>query len=159
MKTEKLVLLLFIFSFFACNNTGESTEKNADSAKVEIHVNAEEHAEATSGLSLNNGAKWKTDESTRNHVQKVSVTIDSFNKKSNPDVSEYQLFAAEMETEVNALIKDCRMTGPDHDALHQWLQPILKSVNDLKKVQTIEEGQHNVQMLTEQVQKFNIYFN
>ena len=159
MKIEKLVLLLFIFSFYACNNSGVSTGKSADSAKTEEHAEAQNHAEAESALSLNNGAKWQTDESTRNHVKKVSAALGSFNGKSNPHVSEYQSFASEIQTEVNALIKDCKMIGPDHDALHQWLQPVLKSVSDLKKVQTIEEGQHNVQMLTEQVQKFNIYFN
>lgn len=154
MKTGNFILLLFIFAFSSCTNRGDSTGTGADSAKDKHAV-----AEATTGLFLNNGAKWNTDESTRNHVQTISTIIDNFNKKPNANVTEYHSFASELENEVNTLIKDCNMTGPDHEALHQWLQPVLKGVNNLKKVQTKEEGQHEVQMLTEQVQQFNIYFN
>lgn len=150
MKTQ-LILFIFTFVFYGCSNPEVSTGSK-DSMATENHI--EQH----SGLSLNNGAKWQTDESTRSHFQKASSILDKFKQNENPDTSDYKSVAQEMQNELDGLIKDCRMTGPDHDALHKWLEPVLKSVNHLKKVQSRDEGRQVLEILNEEVGKFKQYF-
>ena len=156
MKLKKIIILLFLLSFYACNNSSSTTDKIADS----VHgVPPGDHKEDASALSLNNGKKWKSDESTRNHVMKLSEMIRSFNGRANNSSSDYRRFAAEVQTELDGLIKDCRMSGPDHDALHLWLEPILKQVAELKTDPAAEKATEIVQAITKDVDLFNQYFN
>ena len=156
MKLNKIIILLFIVSFYACNNSGSSTDKITDSVQ---DVPAGDHTEHASALSLNNGKKWKSDESTRNHVMKLSEMIRVFNGSAKNSSSDYQRFAAEIQTELDGLIRDCRMSGPDHDALHLWLEPILKQVAELKTDPAEEKAKEIVQALRKDVDLFNQYFN
>ena len=161
MKYRSLIMLFLVTVFFACNNAPEKTEKvpgtNA-TEKPEEHAN-EGHDEHTSPLALNNNAKWQTDESTRTHALKLNADADAFTTKANADVAAYHAFAGEMQKELEALISDCKMQGPTHEALHLWLEPVLKDVNGLKKTTTIEDGKHAVEKFTDDVKKFNQYFN
>jgi hypothetical protein len=34
------------------------------------------------------------------------------------------------------MIKECRMQGPDHLALHKWLEPLMEQVTKLKQAST-----------------------
>jgi len=47
------------------------------------------------------------------------------------------------------------MKGADHDALHLWLEPVMKDVNDLKYAGTADEAKHIAATLNANVQKFN----
>src|SRR5690606_41030903 len=70
----------------------------------------EEH----SSLSLNNGEKWDADESTNLHAEKLIAQVNAFNSKQNPDLQAYQSFGADMQNELNGLIKDCKMRSEEH---------------------------------------------
>lgn len=161
MMIRNTLIVLFALFFFACNNAGKATDKITDSLTIENYDGhaGDHHEEHTSGLSLNNGAKWQADESTRIHAAKLNAEIRMFNKIENADVTAYQTFAADIQKELNSLVSGCKMKGADHDALHLWLEPVLKDVTDLKKASTADEGEQTVQRLTENVQKFNQYFN
>ena len=157
MSLKNLLPVLIALSLFACNNANETGNSNPQQTEI---VNEQTGAEETHGgkLSLNAGAKWQTDESTRVHAAKLNAAIDAFNKIENADLPAYHAFAAGMKNELGGLITDCKMKGADHDALHLWLEPVMKDVADLKKVTTIEEGKHTSERLTEDVRKFNQYF-
>lgn len=161
MKLRNGLMLLSALIFFACNNGAETTAKTGDTAVTEKHEEheADQHEEHTGKLSLNNGAKWQTDESTRTHAVKLNADIGAFNAKADADISAFQSFAGDMQKELNSLVSDCKMKGPNHDALHLWLEPVLQDVSNLKKVTTIEEGKLGTEKLTNDVKKFNQYFN
>ncbi|HEY0667449.1 MAG TPA: hypothetical protein VGD22_04680 [Sphingobacteriaceae bacterium] len=150
---EKTLILLFLaISFLACNNPKHTVDQHQA-------TNTENHDEHDSELALNNGAKWQADESTRNHASKLNNKIAEFNKMQNTAVADYQTFGNEVQKELNSLVSDCKMKGPDHDALHLWLEPVLQTTKELKGVDSEEQGKQTVQELTEQVEKFNQYFN
>ena len=50
------------------------------------------------------------------------------------------------------------MSGPDHDALHLWLEPVLKSTADLKNAKSMEEAEVISGAIIEDIDKFNTYF-
>ena len=75
------MLFLGIF-LLACNNV----EQTADQTPA---INTEDHDVHGGELSLNNGAKWQADESTRNHVAKLNNEITGFNQIQNADIADY----------------------------------------------------------------------
>ncbi|MEJ7626907.1 MAG: hypothetical protein WKF35_08590 [Ferruginibacter sp.] len=160
MSIKNVLPLLFALLSFGCNNANNETNKTEDTVIKEIHEQAshhdEEHADA---LALNKGAKWQTDESTREHAAKLIAETNAFNTKGNAEVSGYHAFASDMQKGLNSLISDCKMKGKNHEALHLWLEPVLKDVSDLKKINVADEGKHATEKLTNDINKFNQYFN
>jgi hypothetical protein len=65
------------------------------------------------------------------------------------------LSGAELQKHADKLIKECRMTGPDHDALHAWLGPFLQHVQALKTNRDTESASH---ALNEDMKVFDTYF-
>lgn len=159
MQLKNVLLAFFIILFAACNNAAE-TEKVTNVTKVgmpETYAH-EEHSEVAT-LSLNNGAKWQTDESTRTHAAKLNALVDDFTKSANPELNNYHAFAGTVQNELNGLINDCKMKGPEHDALHVWLEPVLKETNNIRTATTIENAKQATERLAQNVQKFNQYFD
>lgn len=115
--TRKILTVLIVFSFFACNQANKG-ENNATLVEAPAGEHAAAEVAHSEGLTLNKGSKWNTDESTRFHAANLNTAIDAFNSKDHQEVSEFQSFAAELQSELGGLVKDCKMKGADHDALH-----------------------------------------
>jgi hypothetical protein len=160
MSIKNVLPLIFVVVFFGCNNANNETNKTEDTIIKESHEQAshhdEEHADT---IALNKSAKWQTDESTRKHAAKLIAETNAFNTKGNADVSSYHAFAGDMQKELNGLISDCKVQGQNHEALHLWLEPVLKDVSDLKKINVADEGKHATEKLTNDINKVNQYFN
>lgn len=157
MKIKITLASLMVVLFLACNNEKKMDSTNAaQNETTHEHSNAEEAPNV--GLALNNGSKWMTDESTWVHSASLNALVDDFQKKEDRDLESYQVFAAAMQEELGGLVKDCKMKGANHDALHLWLEPIMKDVNDLKKAATAAEADPIAETLSANVQKFNQYF-
>lgn len=156
MKIRIFIVLIGIFVLTACNTANPPSDVATDNAHSET---VSEHMEPAATLTLNQGKKWLSDENTRNHVNKLSDILSAFSSKSRSGISEYQSLASDVQTELNGLIKDCKMSGPDHDALHIWLEPVLNSTAKLKDSQTMEDAEALVESLVKEINKFNTYFS
>ena len=157
MKFKILIAILLAFSFLACTSENKFP-LNSTTETEAAHGHSDVEQTPADGLTLNNGSKWEADESTRLHAANLNALVDAFDKKENSDVESYHVFAAAMQEELGGLVKDCKMKGVDHDALHLWLEPVMKGVNDIKETPVAEEGKHIAEQLTTNVQKFNQYF-
>jgi hypothetical protein len=135
---------------FACTNTG--TEK-----KETIQATEEAHHEATK-LTLNNGAKWKSDESTNKNVAELEAITDRFTINQPKLTADFTNVANELQAGLDKMIKECRMQGADHEALHQWLEPLMKSVNELKKAGDEKEASKLFDEIREQLNNYHQYF-
>lgn len=157
MKIKIILISLIVISFLACTNENKTGLNSTTPTEIPHghSTNDETHA---GGLSLNKGSKWETDESTRLHATNLNALVDAFDKKENADIEAHHVFAATMQQELGGLVKDCKMKGADHDALHLWLEPVMKGVNDLKAATTAGEAKRIAETLTADVQKFNQYF-
>lgn len=157
MKIKITLTSLMVVLFLACNS--EKKTDSTDAVQTETthkHSNAEEAANV--GLALNKGNKWQSDESTWMHAANLNAVVTEFHNKKDTDLESYQVFAADLQEELGGLVKDCKMKGADHDALHLWLEPIMEDVNDLKKAGTAAEAFPIAETLSANVQKFNQYF-
>lgn len=159
----KLVAIAFSFLLFtACKNTESQTSHDVvEEMHEDHHGEADHHEHGESGmdeLALNNGAKWMSDESTELHGKNLVEIAKNYEKQEDKSLEASHAYANEVEQEMAQLIQKCTMKGPDHDALHLWLEPILKDVKSLKESQDEVEATKTAHSLTEGIVKYPDYF-
>ena len=148
---KKTLLLLFAgVMLFACNTSSNKSEEHAEQAE---HANTE-----ATELTLNNGQKWKADSVTNHNLVDLKTIADNFRIKPFPSVNDYQLLSSDLKNGLDKMIKECKMTGPDHDALHQWLNPILKNTNELKSVSDTTTGSTLFKSIDQRIDEYHNYF-
>ena len=161
MQTIKTLswMLLAIF-IMACNpGNPAATQSKTTPSLAKGHDTTDHENGYHKILALNNGVKWAGDESTRIHAVNLIAIADKFSAGPEANLSTYRTFADNLQGELNQLVKNCRMNGAEHDALHLWLEPIMLGVKELKEVSTTGAGKVAAQKLNEDVKKFNQYFN
>lgn len=137
---------------FACNGSKDKTGSTADEKNVENHA---EHAGQATAPVLNNAAKWKVDSTTSVNVALLQVIVADA-KQTAP--GNYVQTATRLEDGLNKLVKECRMQGAAHDALHQWLEPLMEKTNTLKKAGSAETAAVALSQLADQLNLFTQYF-
>lgn len=150
---KKLLMLLFTSSLLACNN--------AENKKGQTGISTEDaHYPATSAttLALNNEAKWKADESTNKNVSELKMIAKRLNENKSKTLVDYATVANELQTGLDKMIKQCRMQGPDHEALHQWLEPLLQNVANLEKATDEKKASGFFNAVEEQLKIYHQYF-
>ena len=141
---------MFCTAFFvACNQSTNKTE-------------ADEHAdhaqEDNVALTLNNGAKWKADSITNHNVVNLKTIADNFRIKPFPSMDDYQILGGDLQNGLNKMIQECKMSGPDHEALHHWLNPILQETSKLKNAADTSAGRTIFKSLDKQIDDYHTYF-
>jgi len=117
------------------------------------------HDEAnTTALSLNNGAKWKADTATNQHVTDLRTIADNFKIQPSPSLNEYAILGNDLNNSLQKMIQECKMTGADHEALHHWLEPVLKETNELKNTKDATAARKNFDHIDAQIDAFHTYF-
>jgi rubrerythrin len=141
---NKIIVFLISFFFVACTNT---SQEKAESTTEHVHSNS------TSILKLNKEAKWKTDEATRQNVVAIEQVVnDSIYANGKNKVQ----FVNQLQVKLDTLVQQCKMTGPDHDALHMWLGKVLHDVKEIKEDENEHEKRYTA--LKKDVESFHDYF-
>lgn len=146
--------LCFIFSlslvaFTGCNSLPNNTD---------IPQASEEHSHHevnSTGLTLNNGKKWKADSITNVNVTAIESIVSSANPAN---IDEYHATGNKIHDAINKLLQDCKMQGADHEALHHWLEPVLETNNKLVESKTIDEAKENFVKEKEQIMIYANFF-
>ncbi len=79
------MFLLCVSTLWACNNA--ESNKKEEATTSEDHASPHEEAPAT--LVLNNGAKWKSDESTNSNVAQLKAVTSRFHENKNKSLADY----------------------------------------------------------------------
>ena len=124
---KRIPFLLGLSLLLACN-AGENTVSSSTASIIDTTQNLP--ATAVPGLLLNDGVKWKADGKTLANVTLLKTVVADAVKQNPVD---YSLTAAALQKGLDKMVTECSMKGPDHAALHQWLLPLIKKVNELKK--------------------------
>jgi len=144
----KKIILLFVFAagFFACNQK-----------PVTLEV-AEQHVHQESSISLDKGSKWQAGTETNENVAYLKLLTDVFSKNAKPTVEDYHSLASDLTAGINKMMQECKMTGPDHEALHQWLEPVIKTSDVLKTASDGVEARKEFIFLNDELNSYNKYF-
>ena len=131
---------------------------NQSSNKAEPGEHVSHDQDQATALSLNNGAKWQADSVTNNNVAYLKKIADNFRTKPHHSVNDYQTLSTDLNNELNKMIQQCKMTGPDHEALHHWLGPILKETTELKNITDTAMAGSTFKSIDTRLDVFNNYF-
>jgi hypothetical protein len=121
-------------------------------------VSSDATALTTGVPSLNDGAKWKADASTNENVASLKSMIDQFKTNADPEVKDYQEFQAKFTAGISKMVTECKMQGPDHDALHVWLEPLMKDNKDMKDLDSKEALASAFYTISQRVDLYPQYF-
>ena len=102
-------------------SSSNSTDDNSEDA-LEEEVN-----EALEGLSLNDGSKWKVDQSTDEGMKSIREKVENF------DGEDAEQLGKDIKSVLKDITKDCSMTGEDHNQYHILLDAMMKESKQLKK--------------------------
>ena len=118
----KKFIIVIIAAMTACTS----------SVKTDPHGTAKssELQDATTAAELNNGRKWKADDATKTNVAAMMHVISD---SSYADAAKRKELHANVQGKIDSLISQCRMKGAQHDALHTWLEKVLKDMKALKE--------------------------
>jgi hypothetical protein len=125
---------------------------------VSIIAGCYQHETPSEALVLNNGAKWKVDNATNNNVKNLKAILRMSNSGNNRSLSTYHKTANSLQTGLDKMIRECRMKGPDHLALHKWLEPLMVQVTKLKQTPTVAIAAHSLQAIKLQLKRYDQYF-
>ena len=132
MKLRFLFAAIVTTGLFACNETKKEDASHVHSQDSVVHSTSEKHSQ----LVLNDGKKWKLDEATRHNIDLIKKTVQ-------PDAAsrqkDYAKVTADLESDANRLVSQCRMSGKDHDMLHLWLENFLSDLKQLKTASKEEQ--------------------
>lgn len=154
-KLLKITTLFFLtIGIFQSCNTAEKKEAKVQSEETTINNTVNEN-EAVNGLTLNNGAKWQADASTNKNVSALSSIVSA----SQPvTLEEYKNTGKTLQAGIDVMISECRMQGPDHDALHHWLEPLMEENKKLESASSLEQGKESFDFVNNQINIYSQYF-
>jgi hypothetical protein len=164
---KNILLLLATSLIVACGNqlnqeqdAAEATHEHSHDSEHATHEHSHDTEPTnTTSLALNNGAKWEADESTRKHTSALIKATDAFEQQPKKDLAAYHAFADEAQSILQELINGCTMEGPNHDALHLWLEPVLNDVKNLKDCKEETTAKEKATVLTTDIKKYPQFFN
>lgn len=113
---------------------------------------------ATEKLVLNQGAKWKVDKVTFNNVAELQQIAKAADRKTRKTLKDYHQTGTALQTGITKMVRECRMKGPDHLALHHWLEPLMELVSKLNRTGDATTAAGLYQATDAQLALFNRYF-
>jgi len=152
----KLIILVFVTAFFfGCNNS--NTPQNKEVVK-EHDEDQTEKVISTEPLVLNKGVKWNADSITSNNVKNLLSVAETFYSAPDKSLASYKNAAADLQKGLDKMISECKMQGPDHEALHKWLRPLIGQVAELKKASTEDNAAKLMAAIGAQLNLYDQYF-
>jgi hypothetical protein len=141
----KGLIIILTVTITACTNQVQTDLQKSGSS------NGQDQTEMT--VQLNQGSKWKADEATKKNV---AAMVQVVNDSSYEDATKRTQLTAALQTRIDSLVKQCSMKGKDHEALHTWLEKVLKDLKELKE----EEDEYNqaYALLKKDVESFYAFF-
>lgn len=113
---------------------------------------------ASEKLELNNGVRWKADPATQNNVARLKNIVKNAGSKKTWSLKDHQAIAKALQAGVARMMKECRLKGPDHVALHHWLEPLMAKINQLSTSTRAGMTEKSLHAVKAQLDLFDQYF-
>lgn len=128
-----------------------------DEQKTVVNTTEEEHhhSHESEAIELNNGQKWKVDDSMMVYIVDLEQDIRAFGGNT---TDEYKQLALALEQNIELLTSNCSMEGKAHDELHKWLLPFIELTEQFSASATQQDAENNLDAIRESVQDFHRYF-
>ena len=146
---KKLIIVVISVALWsACN-------QSSDKGELKENTNGQQTKTA---LILNNKVKWQADSGTNHHVAGLQTIANIFKIEQTPSVEEYHILGNDLGNSLNKMIQDCKMTGPDHEALHKWIGPLFHEISQLKNITDTTKARKTFNLIDSQIGDYHNYF-
>ena len=152
-STAFALFVLALSILMACHSTEKKVSKLPEQATGTITHHEDENAGT---LFLNNGVKWKADSVTNRNVAALKNILATTKPAA---LNEYHNAAKELLLGITKMVTECKMHGPDHDALHHWLEPVMQTNKKMQQSKTINEAAELFKTLNEQLSIYPQFFD
>lgn len=142
------ILGILTLLFIGCSNPA-SQKDEVNKEKHESHP-----VNATKELQVNSGAKHRSDEATQKNVAAMVQIVNDSDNLGNENRAK---LTHQLQARINTLVQQCKMIGPEHDALHTWLEKVLKDLKELMEEEG-DEYQKSYTTLKKDVESFYTFF-
>lgn len=142
----KQLLIILVLAITSC-----TSQQPAEQQESKTVNNKEKTVEI---IPLNNGTKWKADEATKKNI---AAMVQIVNDSTYQNAGKRKEFSTSIQDQIDRLVKQCSMKGAEHDALHVWLEKVLKDVKELKEEET-DEYDEAYAALKKDVESFYDFF-
>lgn len=139
----------------SCN---QETGQNTDVAAKMLQEHPTAVKDRSHGLYLNEGKKWLVDEATAQHATLMEDIVAQTGKNAQPDLDQYVATGTAMQSAIREMISSCKTKGDDHNALHQWLEPLMAKVALLCEAATLADARVAYEEVNKQVGLFDDFF-
>ncbi len=152
MKTITISLIAISLFLYSCGNTiKEKSKEQSETVTHEEH----QHNDEMKSIELNNGVKWKVDDSMIIHIRNMEGDVNAFEVKSTND---YVGLAEKIKSNIELLASNCTMKGQSHDELHKWLLPFIELSDEFSDSKKEQESAAVYQKIKTSFILFNTYF-
>ena len=142
------ILAILALLFTACNYP-ELQKDEVNKEKHDSHP-----VESTRELQVNSGARYRADEATRRNVAAMLQVVNDSKYLARENRTE---LTKQLQTRIDTLVQQCKMTGPAHDALHTWLAKVLADLEEMREDET-DDYQKSYSTLKKDVESFYTFF-
>lgn len=161
MKLYRLLPIIFLAAVIGISCGGNSDADRSDTSEHHHETMMEEehhHHDGENELTLNKGEKWHLDSITNVNFKSLLAMTDKY---PDVDASPEQIkdYGNDVKSGIGQLVKDCTMKGPDHEALHAWLSPVMRQMNTLTDSTDAAPDAKVYDSLRRQIKIFDEYFN
>ena len=113
------------------------------------------HLKIGSGLSLNNGQKWKLKPTSIEQVQTIAKKLNSYESNS---ISDYNQLGKDVFDDAKMILLDTDYTGDLFDQIHFFFGGIEDNMHTLIATKSLKEANQQVVILKTEFANFNKYF-
>ena len=150
MKLSALTIVIIFSSpfFFSCNNTADESVNEKTEISTEKNPSHEEHG----SIELNNGEKWKANESMLVNIHNLEQALNNFEGK------DYTVLAKTIDENIIEVTSSCTMEGQAHEELHKWLVPFMKLSEQFNEATELIDQERISKELKNALVEFNTFF-
>ena len=157
-QTNKLIkqvaVYVLVTGLLVACNTNENKKSDLKILST-VETEAQKSTESATELTLNSGEKWNADASTNLNVTALSKIIQSVHPTN---LEAYHAAGKTLQEGIDKMIKECKMKGPDHDALHHWLEPLIEKNKILQTAESANEATEAFDFIKNQVNQYEYFF-
>ncbi len=150
---KSYIFTLIFISCISCNNTYQPSANKVSDTTLNLKDNTSQ--ETSDSIELNNGAKWKVNDTMMAYIRIIEKNITHFNGST---LNDFEMLHTTIKSNIDLLTSSCTMTGKAHDELHKWLLPFIDLVDEFGNNKTIESQKSNLHNLKNSFIIFNTFF-
>lgn len=156
MKTKASILFFVVLLIAGCSHSsGHEHQDDTHDHTSDTHKHDQDDTKLEASLSLNNGSRWKVNETMMPFVTKMEKDIYGINPES---VEDAKLLAETLQQRIDSLTSNCTMDGQAHEELHKWLLPHIELVKALSEANSLEASATIQEDLKQSMKTFEQYF-